>query len=87
LSLLLSQSLHNAIRMSEHDIVENDDVIQSNNMPLRYPNRPELEWPEHFHYVLRHLVLFKAAGNHCILLKYILSQLSLLNRVSWHTLC
>jgi len=43
--LVFSQSLHNAIHLIEHVIVDTDDGMQSNGMPFHHPQGPVSERP------------------------------------------
>jgi len=52
LSLLLGQSLHHAIHMIQHVIVHCDNMMQCDCMPLRHPQSPISEWPQHIHDIL-----------------------------------
>jgi hypothetical protein len=45
LSLHLGQSSHHTIHVIKHWIVDSDDVVQSNGMPVRHPHGPVPEWP------------------------------------------
>jgi len=39
--------------MIQYVIADSDDVVQSNNMPFRYPQVPVLEWPQNFHDIMK----------------------------------
>ena len=47
-SLLLGLSGRQAIHVIEHGIVHCDDVMRCDCMPLRHPQGPISEWPQHF---------------------------------------
>jgi hypothetical protein len=57
LSFLLSQGSHHAIHVIEHVIVDCDNVMQCDCMPLGHPQGPILEWPQYFHDVLHNCPL------------------------------
>jgi hypothetical protein len=52
MSLLLSQSSHNAIQVIEYAIVECDDMMQCDHMSLGYALGAVLKWFQNFHNVL-----------------------------------
>jgi hypothetical protein len=45
LCLLFGQTLHHAIPVIKHLIVESDDVNQSNGVSFQYPQGAVPEWP------------------------------------------
>jgi len=52
MSLVLSQSSHNAIHVIEHAIVEWNDMMQCDHMPFGHSLGTVLEWPQNFHNIL-----------------------------------